>query len=168
MGQSDNLVDGDQVALRSGGSGKGALYYTGQKWQFYANGLYQLPLGIDLSGTAWGRQGGLKPIFLNIAAGGDGTIRVAANPTVDAERYGNVWDFDLRLAKTFRFGKQAYFTLAGEWFNVAELRPDPDPDPPGQRRGLQPDRRGPEPEHLPPRRDLRLLDVMSGPGLVRR
>jgi hypothetical protein len=117
--EEDNLVDGDQVALRSGGSGKGALYYTGQKWQFYANGLYQLPLGIDLSGTAWGRQGGLKPIFLNIAAGGDGTIRVAANPTVDTERYGNVWNFDLRLAKTFRFGKQAYFTLAGEWFNVA-------------------------------------------------
>jgi hypothetical protein len=25
----------------------------------------------------------------------------------------------MRLAKTFRFGKQAYFTLAGEWFNVA-------------------------------------------------
>ena len=26
--EEDNLVDGDQVALRSGGSGKGALYYT--------------------------------------------------------------------------------------------------------------------------------------------
>jgi Carboxypeptidase regulatory-like domain len=117
--EEDNLVDGDQVALRSGGSGKGALYYTGQKWQFYANALYQLPWGIDLSGTAWGREGGLKPVFLNIAAGGDGTIRVAATPTVESERYGNVWDFDLRLAKTFRFGKQAYFTLAGEWFNVA-------------------------------------------------
>jgi hypothetical protein len=117
--EEDNLVDGDQVALRSGGSGKGALYYTGQKWQFYANALYQLPWGIDLSGTAWGRQGGLKPVFMNIAAGGDGTLRVAATPTVEDERYGNVWDVDLRLAKTFRFGKQAYFTLAGEWFNVA-------------------------------------------------
>ena len=117
--EEDNLVDGDQVALRSGGSGKGALYYTGQKWQFYANALYQLPWGIDLSGTAWGRQGGLKPVFMNIAAGGDGTLRVAATPTVESERYGDVWDFDLRLAKTFRFGKQAYFTLAGEWFNVA-------------------------------------------------
>ncbi|HEY8232992.1 MAG: carboxypeptidase regulatory-like domain-containing protein [Vicinamibacterales bacterium] len=117
--EEDNLVDGDQVALRSGGSGKGALYYTGQKWQFYANALYQLPWGIDLSGTAWGREGGLKPVFMNIAAGNDGTLRVAATPTVDSERYGDIWDFDLRLAKTFRFGKQAYFTLAGEWFNVA-------------------------------------------------
>ena len=44
---------------------------------------------------------------------------VAANSTIDAERYGNVWDFDLRLAKTFRFGKQPYLTLAAEWFNVA-------------------------------------------------
>jgi hypothetical protein len=117
--EEDNLVDGDQVALRSGGSGKGALYYTGQKWQFYGNALYQLPWGVDLSGSVWGRQGGLKPVFLNIAAGQDGTIRVAATPTVESERYGNVWDIDLRLAKTFRFGKQAYFTLAGEWFNVA-------------------------------------------------
>jgi hypothetical protein len=107
------------VALRSGGSGKGALYYTGQKWQFYGNALYQLPWGIDVSGTAWGRQGGLKPVFLNIAAGQDGTIRVAATPEVESERYGNVWNFDMRLAKTFRFGRQAYFTAAAEWFNVA-------------------------------------------------
>ena len=117
--QNDNLVDGDQVSLLSGGSGKGQLYYTGQKWQFYGNALYQLPWGIDLSGSLWGRQGGLKPIFLNVAAGNDGTLAVAANATVEDERYGNVWDIDLRLAKTFRFGKQAYFTLAGEWFNVA-------------------------------------------------
>ena len=117
--EEDNLVDGDQVALRSGGSGKGALYYTGQKWQIYANALYQLPWGIDLSGTAWGREGGLKPVFLNIASGNDGTLRVSAVSAVDAERYGNVWDFDLRLAKTFRFGKQPYLTLAAEWFNVA-------------------------------------------------
>ena len=44
---------------------------------------------------------------------------MAGNATVEDERYGDVWNFDLRLAKTFRFGKQAYFTLAGEWFNVA-------------------------------------------------
>ena len=117
--QNDNLVDGDQVSLLSGGSGKGQLYYTGQKWQFYGNALYQLPWGIDLSGSLWGRQGGLKPVFLNIAAGNDGTLAVAGNATVEDERYGDVWNFDMRLAKTFRFGKQAYFTLAGEWFNVA-------------------------------------------------
>jgi hypothetical protein len=117
--QDDNLTSGDQVAIQSSGSGKGALYYTGQKWQFYGNALYQLPWGIDLSGSVWGRQGGLKPVFLNIAAGQDGTLAVAGNTNVDDERYGNVWDIDLRLAKTFRFGKQAYMTFAGEWFNVA-------------------------------------------------
>jgi hypothetical protein len=61
----------------------------------------------------------LKPIFLNLPAGQDGTLAVAANSTIEDERYGNVWDFDLRLAKTFRFGKQPYLTLAAEWFNVA-------------------------------------------------
>ncbi len=117
--EQDNLVDGDQVALLTGGSGKGALYYTGQKWQFYGNALYQLPFGIDISGAAWGRQGGLKPVFIRVAAGNDGTFNTAATPLVESERYDDVWNFDLRLAKTFRFGKQAYFTLAGEWFNVA-------------------------------------------------
>jgi hypothetical protein len=117
--QNDGLVDGDQVSLLSGGSGKGQLYYTGQKWQFYGNALYQLPWGVDISGSIWGRQGGLKPVFINISAGNDGTLQVAGTPTVETERYDNVWDVDFRLAKTFRFGKQAYMTLAGEWFNVA-------------------------------------------------
>jgi hypothetical protein len=117
--QQDSLVDGDQVSLLSAGSGKGQLYYTGQTWQVYGNALYQLPWGLELSGSMWGRQGGLKPVFLNIPAGGDGTLSVLANPTVETERYGDVWDIDFRLAKTFRFRKTAHLTLAGEWFNVA-------------------------------------------------
>jgi hypothetical protein len=116
--QNDNLTDGDQVALLSGGSGKGQLYYTGQKWQIYGNALYQLPWGLDLSGALWGRQGGLKPVFLNIAAGGDGTLAVAANPTVETERYGDVWNADLRLAKNVKVGSRGFVTLSAEWFNV--------------------------------------------------
>ena len=116
--QNDSLVDGDVVQLIGAGSGKGQLFYSSFKWQFYGNALYQLPWGIDVSGSAWGRQGGLKPIFLRIGAGGDGTQSAIGCATADCERYGNVWDFDLRLAKTVNFGK-AHLTLAGEWFNLA-------------------------------------------------
>jgi hypothetical protein len=107
------------VALQSGAVGTSPYFLGGQKWQLYGNALYQLPWGVDISGSVWARQGGLKPIFLNLPAGNDGTLAVAANASVEDERYDDVWDIDLRLAKTFRFGKQAYVTLSGEWFNVA-------------------------------------------------
>ena len=61
----------------------------------------------------------MAPRFLRISAGRDGTQNTLGIPTIDQVRYDNVWDFDLRLAKTFKFGKKPYLTLAGEWFNVA-------------------------------------------------
>jgi hypothetical protein len=38
-------------------------------------------------------------------------------PQVDSNRYGNLWDLDLRLAKNIRFGGTAV-TLSAEAFNV--------------------------------------------------
>jgi hypothetical protein len=116
--QNDSFVDGDQVGVIGGGSGK-ANFYTSFKWQVYANALYQMPWGIDLSGAIFGRQGGLAPRYLRISAGRDGTQNALGIPAIDQVRYDNVWDFDLRLAKTFKFGKKPYLTLASEWFNVA-------------------------------------------------
>jgi hypothetical protein len=115
--QDDGLIDGDPMSILASGSGKGNVYYTSYKWQFYANALYQLPWGIDVSGAVFGRQGGLKPYFLNIAAGGDGTLSVLAQDSVEAQRLSDLWNIDLRLAKTFRLN-QAHLTLAAEWFNV--------------------------------------------------
>ena len=162
--QNDGLVDGDQVALLSAGSGKGQLYYTGQKWQFYGNALYQLPWGIDISGSVWGRQGGLKPVFLNIAGGWrrhagcgrhlDGGRRALRRRLGHRPQAGQ--DVPLRQAGVLHAGRRVV--------QRGQLRPGPGPDPPGQQRGLQPDRRGPEPEHLPPRRDLRLLTSCQVPG----
>ena len=116
--QNESWVEGDQVGIIGGGSGK-ANFYTSFKWQVYANALYQGPWGLDLSAALFGRQGGLAPRFLRISAGRDGTQNTLGIPTIDGVRYDNVWDFDLRLAKTFKFGKKPYLTLAGEWFNVA-------------------------------------------------
>jgi hypothetical protein len=116
--RGESFLDGDQTAYIAGGSGK-ANFYTSFKWQVYANALYQGPWGLDLSGSIWGRQGGLSPYWMRIAAGADGTLSVLADPTVDAHRFASLWDWDLRLSKTFKFGKQPYLTLAAEWFNVA-------------------------------------------------
>jgi hypothetical protein len=67
----------------------------------------------------WGRQGGLATRIMRISSGADGTQNALASPNIDTYRYGSVWDFDLRLSKTFKMGKQPYLTLAADWFNIA-------------------------------------------------
>jgi hypothetical protein len=114
--ETEPLVNGGQVALLSGGSGK-ASFYSSVKWQLYANGLWQGPWGVDLSGALFARQGGPYPIVIRTSAGSDGTPNALATPNVDTNRYDNLYNLDLRLAKTFKFGG-AGLTLSAEWFNV--------------------------------------------------
>jgi hypothetical protein len=115
--ETDPLVKGGQVALLSGGSGK-ASFYSSVKWQFYANALYQGPWGLDFSGNVFGRQGGPYPINVRLAAGGDGTLSALATPEVDTNRYSDIWNLNLRLAKTIKFHKNTGLTLSAEWFNA--------------------------------------------------
>jgi hypothetical protein len=114
--ETDALVNGGQVAALSGGSGK-ASFYTSVKWQIYANALVQLPWDVDLSGAVFGKQGGPFPQSVSIAAGRDSTLRALATGEVDAIRYDNVWNVDLRLAKNVRFG-DAGLTVSAELFNA--------------------------------------------------
>jgi len=114
--EADALVQGGQVAFLSGGSGK-ASFYTSVKWQLYGNALVQLPWGFDLSGGVFGKQGGPYPITVRLASGRDGNVQALATPLVDTKRYPNVWNVDLRLAKTFKFGG-AGLTFSAEAFNV--------------------------------------------------
>jgi hypothetical protein len=109
-------VDGGQVATLGGGSGK-ASFYTSVKWQLYANALVQVPGGFDLSGAVFGKQGGSYPIILSLNAGRDGSLRALGTPEVDTNRYPNVWNLDLRLAKTLKFGDTG-LTASAEIFNV--------------------------------------------------
>jgi hypothetical protein len=114
--ETSPLVDGGQVSLLSGGSGK-ASFYSSVKWQLYANALWQGPWGLDLSGALFARQGGPYPIDIRTSAGQDGTVNALATPEVDTNRYDTLFNLDLRLAKTFKFGG-AGLTLSAEWFNV--------------------------------------------------
>ena len=43
--------------------------FLNSKWQFYVNGLYQLPLNFNVAGSVYGRQG--YPINWFVRAVGD-------------------------------------------------------------------------------------------------
>ena len=112
-------VDGGQFAPRSGGSGKGDIFYNA-KWQINANGLYQFPYGIDVGANLFGRQGYARPFFIQLAGGADGSgLRVLATPNVDDNRYPSLWDLDLRLAKDIKITGTARINVAADLFNVA-------------------------------------------------
>lgn len=113
----DPQIDGGPVVIRSAGSGK--IFYQNAKWQLAANALYQLPAGFEVAGSLFGRQGYPNPIYATLDSGAlDGSVRVLADGTnVDTQRFTNLWDFDLRLAKNFTAGA-ARVTLSAEVFNV--------------------------------------------------
>jgi hypothetical protein len=110
------LVEGGQIAPRSGGSGKGDIFYNA-KWQFNANGFYQLGYGFELGANLFGRQGYVRPLVFQLSDGADGRIRALGTGTIDANRYPDLWDLDLRLAKTISI-QRARFVLSGDLFNV--------------------------------------------------
>jgi hypothetical protein len=111
-------VDGGQYAPRSGGSGKGDIFYNAN-WQINANALYQFPKGIDVGVNLFGRQGYVRPFFIQLGAGRDGSaLRVLATPELDDNRYPQLWDLDLRVAKEIRLTGRVGFNLAADMFNV--------------------------------------------------
>ena len=112
----DPQIDGGQHVEFAVGSGKN--YYTSAKWQVNMNGMYQMPGGFEVAANLFGRQGYPKPVYLQLDLGAlDGVPNVLAVNTTDQIRLKNLWDLDLRLAKSLRFGSTS-LTLAGEIFNV--------------------------------------------------
>jgi hypothetical protein len=101
---SEPLQDGGQFAPQSGGSGAGSIYINA-KWQINANAMYQAPYGIEVSGNVFGRQGYPYPLFrqgTTAALGGDSTLQVLVTPAIDYLRYDNLWNTDLRAARSFK------------------------------------------------------------------
>src|SRR5436190_4749687 len=112
-------VDGGQIAPRSGGSGKGDIFYNA-RWQLNANGFYQLPGGFDVGANLFARQGYIEPQVFQVTAGGDGRVRALGTPDFDQVRYPNLWDLDLRVAKLITLNR-VKFQLALDAFNVLNV-----------------------------------------------
>jgi hypothetical protein len=87
------------------------------RWQLNANGMYQAPHGIELAANVFGRQGYPFPLFRSQTLGADTNTSVLVTPAIDTFRYPNLWDTDLRVAKTVRLGT-AHLQLVADVFNL--------------------------------------------------
>jgi hypothetical protein len=112
-------VDGGQIAPRSSGSGKGDIFFNA-RWQFVANGLYQLPGNFEVGASIFGHQGYVYPVVLRLPAGFDTSsqFRALAVPTLDTKRYDNLWDADFRLANNIKLAGHASLQVTADLFNA--------------------------------------------------
>ena len=113
---TEPLDNGGPFTVRSSASGVGDMFIHG-KWQISANGLYMLPYDLELGASLFGRQGYPYPVYREVALGRDGSRRVLVSPELDSLRYDDLWNLDLRLARTFRIGR-ANAQVIGDLFNV--------------------------------------------------
>ena len=107
--------EGGQVAPRSYGAKANTFFNS--KWQFSANGLYQLPAGFEIAASLFGRQGYPLNVILNLDAGDDGTIRTLGEKIGDS-RYDNLWNLDFRLAKTQKIAGNVNLNITLDLFNA--------------------------------------------------
>ena len=113
---TEPLVDGGQFAPQSSGNGSGNIYINA-RWQINANAMYQAAFGLEIAGNVFGRQGYPFPLYRTASLGADVGLPVLVTPAVDTFRYPNVWDTDLRLARTFRI-QTVNLRLIGDVFNA--------------------------------------------------
>jgi len=113
---TEPLVNGGAFAPLSSGNSGGQVFLN-SKWQFNANAMYQAAYGIEISGNVFGRQGYPFPMFRTQALGADTGLQVIVTPEIDTFRYDNVWNTDLRVARSFRF-RAMNLRLIGDLFNV--------------------------------------------------
>lgn len=119
--QNVEYYDGGVVAPASGGSGLTGIYVN-SRWQFKFSGLYQLPLGINVSGTLVAREGYVLRTDLLVSRPGIGTSALFGSPDGGGkfgdERLPNFWLLNFRLEKIFHTGERSYVALSVDGFNV--------------------------------------------------
>ena len=113
-----SCANNDYVAVESTGSGSKGSVFLNSKWQFNMVGMYQLPLGFNVAGNVYGRQGYPILWFRRVSGSTDGLRRDVIVTTADAQRYKNVYEVDLRLEKVANISPTSSITLSADLFNV--------------------------------------------------
>ena len=111
-----DFYDGGVVAPQSGGSGYRGIYVN-SRWMAKLSGLYQLPYGINISGTLIAREGYVIPRRIRMSY-----IPYVGRPYIYFGKFGDTrlpafWMANLRLEKVFKV-ENVNVTLAVDAFNV--------------------------------------------------
>jgi hypothetical protein len=123
-----NTTNGGILSFWAGGaSGAESEVYINSKWSYSLMGMYELPYGIGVSGTIYGRQGYPSPQYVSITRDGglsnsfavSGT-QVLVDPNLDAHRNPNLTLLDLRAEKSFTFGKVKAIGSV-DFFNIGNV-----------------------------------------------
>jgi hypothetical protein len=110
---------GDDIAVSPAGAASGAKneVFINSTWQFNVGGLYQLPLGFNIAGNLYGREGYPFIRFHRIDPGDGLGTRDVVIGKMDDERYDNVYNLDLRLEKILNLAP-LQIALSADVFNV--------------------------------------------------
>ncbi len=120
--------------LRGGTNASGTVVQTAGKvesnagsfinatWQFNVSGTVELPLKITAAANFFGRQGFPIAYFVNaITVDARGLQKIPLQiGRVDAHRNPDVYDLDLHVERSFRFGSRVAVTPSLDCFNVAD------------------------------------------------
>jgi hypothetical protein len=108
------------VVERSAGSGAFKDVFINSKWSTNVTGVYQLPLDFSIGASLTARQGYPK-VWRDEVSVDNGVDDVVLNK-IGSVRFPNVYEFDLRAAKDFRFMDRFGLTLSADLFNVGNQR----------------------------------------------
>jgi hypothetical protein len=112
-----------EVVERSAGSGAFANVFINSKWSANVTGLYQLPWEVTVAGSFTSRQGypTMARAEVETDANPGGVSSVILHEIGD-DRYDNVRNLDLRVAKEFRIAGRVGVTVSADLFNVTNER----------------------------------------------
>ena len=113
-------IDGGTVLTATGGSGKSGIYLVLPQYQFYANGLYQGPWGLNFGANWLYRQGYAEPYYRSNVATTDtlsNNKSVLAVSNVTDFRLPAVSSLDARVEKAFKI-QRANIMLDLDIFNI--------------------------------------------------
>jgi len=112
------FADDPSIFFEKSGGNKTNIF-TGSKWSFNMNGIYQIapdhPWGFNVAASVTGRQGYITPPFAR-SSGPVGTRNVQL-AGIDEFRNPNLYVFDARIEKEFHFN-DLNLTLGVDGFNL--------------------------------------------------
>lgn len=110
---------GSDLAVFPVGAASGAKneVFINSTWQFNVGGMYQLPLGFNVAGNVFGREGYPLINFHRVDSGDGLGTRDVVIGDLDDRRYENVYNVDLRLEKLLAV-QSLQISLAADVFNV--------------------------------------------------